>query len=81
MRARPFYIKASIDGRASELVGGPANGKGEMQAMILQRDEGVAIPILKITTHNETINGKHMLTTKAWDTETNTLIFEKTTNY
>lgn len=81
MAIRPFYIEADIDGRQALLTGGPSGKIGTMRTTILQRNKGIAEPVVKITTHSETIDGKQMLTTKVWDAETQKVVFEKTTNY
>lgn len=40
MSVRPFYISADIEGRKTELTGGPRRKDGYMNIEITQRDEG-----------------------------------------
>ncbi len=40
MAVRNFWIEADIDGRKTELKGGPANKQGGLSCTIYQRDEG-----------------------------------------
>ena len=40
MALRNFYVKARIDGRETELAGGPRRKDGGMTIRVLQRDEG-----------------------------------------
>jgi len=48
MAVRNFWIDADIDGRKTELSGGPASKEGGMTVVIKQRDEGNIVRALKV---------------------------------
>lgn len=48
MAVRNFYINANIDGRQTNLTGGPANKDGGFDLLITQRDNGSIIDAAKI---------------------------------
>ena len=45
---RNFYLRAEIDGRKSELTGGPASKDGGMYVELLMRSEGKPVNVLRI---------------------------------
>ena len=51
MATRNFYVRADIDGRRTQLSGGPASKEGGMTIELTQRCEGGIIPCLKIVCH------------------------------
>ena len=45
---RNFYLRAEIDGRKSELTGGPASKDGGMYIELMMRSEGKPVNVLRI---------------------------------
>lgn len=62
MSVRPFYISADIEGRKTELTGGPRRKDGYMNIEITQRDEGAITTAFTIRcyleTNKEIVGGK-----------------------
>lgn len=56
MSVRPFYISADIEGRKTELTGGPRRKDGYMNIEITQRDEGAITTAFTIRCYLETNN-------------------------
>lgn len=48
MATRNFYIEANIDGRTTQLVGGPASKEGGFDMTVKMRDKGRRVTALKI---------------------------------
>lgn len=48
MSVRNFYVEGHVDGRATDLTGGPRNGLGGMRLFITQRDSGGISPAFTI---------------------------------
>jgi hypothetical protein len=48
MSLRNFWLKASIDGRATELTGGPRAKDGKMVASIYARDKGESVKFVEV---------------------------------
>ena len=48
MAVRNFWVDADIDGRKTELAGGPASKEGGMRITIKQRDEGGIVTAFKV---------------------------------
>lgn len=69
MPVRPFYIRARIDGRHTELTGGPKSKDGNVYIDIYQRDKGAITSPFKISQYStkdfneETQKWEHHLTT------------------
>ena len=63
MAVRNFWVDASIDGRKTDLQGGPASKEGGMQLTIKQRDDGGIVTAFKIYCHE--IDGE--LVTEVYD--------------
>lgn len=74
MAVRNFYVKANIDGRATNLGGGPASKTGEMTVRLYQRDDGAITDALLIECKER--DGK--LTTEVYD-KNHKLIFTNET--
>lgn len=49
MAVRNFWVEANIDGRETELSGGPRNKEGGMVIRLYQRDEGKIEEAIKVT--------------------------------
>ena len=73
MAVRNFWIEAYIDGRKTDLEGGPRNKEGGFELVVKQRDDGSITEGVRVTGH------EHMgrLYLRVWDG--NTVIFEKDT--
>ena len=48
MATRNFYVEGDIDGRATELTGGPRNANGGMRLYVTQRDKGSIVQAFTI---------------------------------
>ena len=48
MALRNFWLEAKIDGRKTELKGGPRNKTGGMRTKVYVRDQGVSVLACKI---------------------------------
>lgn len=59
MSVRNFWIEAEIDGRKTDLSGGPRAKDGEMRIVISQREEGA---IKKILVINCRVDGDELIT-------------------
>ena len=53
MAVRNFYVKANIDGRETELAGGPRNKDGGMSITLYQRDKGAITEVIRINCFEE----------------------------
>ena len=53
MAVRNFWVDADIDGRKTELSGGPASKEGGMKITIKQRDEGSIVTAFRIYCYEE----------------------------
>ena len=82
MAVRPFYIEADIEGRNSNLSGGPMRKDGTMFVRLKQRDQGGITDafIVRCTTDTDE-NGKLLLTTSIIDGDTKEVVARKTTEY
>lgn len=49
MAVRNFYLEAEIDGRKTDLHGGPQNKKGGMKVELYQRNKGEILHVATIT--------------------------------
>ena len=56
MAVRNFWVDANIDGRKTELQGGPASKEGGMKVVIKQRDEGGIVTAVKVYCYEEAGN-------------------------
>lgn len=82
MAVRPFYIESHIDGRSTDLTGGPVNKMGEMRTTIYQREEGSIIEAFSIecrTGYDD--SGNIILTTTIFDKDSGAKIAQKVTRY
>ena len=68
MAVRNFWVDASIDGRKTELSGGPKSKGGGMKVVIKQREEGSIVTALTVYCYEiggelvtEVFNGEHEL--------------------
>lgn len=75
MAVRNFWIDANIDGRETELAGGPRSKDGGMDVVIKQRDCGKITTAVKIRCFE--YEGK--LTVEVSDGKTNEVVFERET--
>lgn len=48
MAMRNFWIDGSVDGRATDITGGPRAKDGGLSLTIAQRDEGTSLEVVKI---------------------------------
>lgn len=62
MAVRNFYVRGDIDGRQTELTGGPTNKNGGMKLYVTQRDNGNVVRAFSIESRE--YNGK--LTTRVF---------------
>lgn len=81
MAVRPFYVEAEIEGRVTPVKGGPKSKHGSIHTEVFQRNQGEIDHILTIKQASVKENGKHILKTQVIDTETQEIVFEKSTNY
>lgn len=63
MAVRPFYMSADIEGRNTELTGGPRSKTGEMEIKIQQRSKGLIETAFKIDSYSFEKDGKLWLRT------------------
>lgn len=77
MAIRNFYIAAEIDGRSTQLTGGPAARDGGMSLVLSQRDKGRIRTALSIECDVDPITGK--LNTYVYD-DTGVLLLNHTTS-
>lgn len=68
MAVRNFWVDANIDGRKTELSGGPASKEGGMRITIKQREEGSIVTALRVYCYEvdgelvtDVFNGDHEL--------------------
>lgn len=80
MNVRPFYIRASIDGRNTTLEGGPKAKTGGQQITILQRKNGESVTAFTVLSYPENKYGKLYLITKIFDRD-NKKVAEYETEY
>ena len=73
---RPFWLDANVDGRKSNLCGGPRRRDGSMSIDIKQRDNGNSITAFKIECESD---GK-TCETRVYDSNGD-LVATHTTNY
>lgn len=69
MALRNFWFTAKIDGRKTELSGGPQSREGGMRITIRQRDNGASAPAVVISCHEA---GDDLFTSVTIDGETYT---------
>jgi len=82
MAVRPFYIESSIDGRKTDLSGGPQNKEGGIYTTIYQRNEGSIAEAFKVKCYsNVRDDGTIILTTAVYDAETGECVARKETLY
>lgn len=79
MATRNFWIDADIDGRATELSGGPRRKDGGMSVSIKQRNEGGIQEALSIQCYVEHIDGKENLVCRVVDKVANKVVCENRT--
>jgi hypothetical protein len=48
MAVRNFYVEGHVDGRKTDLTGGPVNREGGMRLFITQRENGSIVPAFTI---------------------------------
>lgn len=77
---RPFYIRASIDGRNTALEGGPKAKTGGQQIILKQRKNGESVTAFSILSYPENRDGKLHLITKVFDRD-NKKVAEYETEY
>jgi hypothetical protein len=63
MAVRPFYMTADIEGRATELSGGPRSKNGYQNIKINQRNKGEIETAFTICSYSIDREGKHFLVT------------------
>ena len=73
---RPFWLDANIEGRQTNLCGGPRRNDGRMNIDIIQRDNGSSVTAFKIECESD---GK-TCETRVYDSNGD-LIATHTTNY
>ena len=74
MAIRNFYLDAEIDGRKTDLHGGPQSKKGGMDIRIWQRKEGKPVPAFNIICMEK--NGRLITRVIPAETEAPILEFE-----
>lgn len=79
MSVRPFYIEADIEGRQTNLTGGPRRKDGEARINIYQRDEGSITRPFYIEQYSKQEDGVHKLVTDVY--HNGEQIAKHTTNY
>lgn len=62
MAVRNFYVSGDVDGRRTELTGGPVNKEGGMYLRITQRDDGSIRTAFTIRSWVRRNDGKLMTT-------------------
>lgn len=80
MNVRPFYVRASIDGRNTALESGPKAKTGGQQIILKQRKNGESVTAFSILSYPENINGVLYLITKVFDCD-NKKVAEYKTKY
>lgn len=78
MAVRPFYMTAEIEGRNTDLSGGPRNKNGEMNIKIQQRNKGEIETVLNISSHAVERDGKLMLRTVIYDASGKSIFIHET---
>lgn len=78
MAVRPFYMEANVDGRASQLSGGPKSKGGGMGVTIYQRDNGAVSRIFRIESSSTMRDGKLILVTSVFDKKGSIVAQEET---
>lgn len=66
MAVRPFYIESDIEGRQTNLAGGPKSGRGDMTTSVYQRDEGAITEPYKICCRHKFEGEEHYLVTEVF---------------
>ena len=66
MAVRPFYIESDIEGRKTNLAGGPKSGQGDMTTSVYQRDEGSITEPYKIYCRHKIEGDTHKLVTEIY---------------
>lgn len=80
MAIRPFYMSADIDGRSSNLSGGPKGKSGGQDITIYQRDNGSVITAFRVVSFSR-VDGKTLvLTTQVLDKD-GRVVAQEVTNY
>ena len=78
MAVRPFYMEANVDGRTSQLSGGPKSKSGGMDVTIYQRDNGDISKVFRIESNSTMRDGKLILVTSVFDKKGNIVAQEET---
>lgn len=61
---RPFYIESDVEGRKTNLKGGPISKSGDMTTSVYQRDEGSITEPYTILCRHRFREGVHYLVTE-----------------
>ena len=80
MAIRPFYMEATIDGRASKLTGGPKGKGGWQDVVVYQRNKGSITTAFRIESSSAMHNGKLILITRVLD-KNGTVVAREETEY
>lgn len=75
---RPFYMTADIEGRRTELTGGPRSKDGTMEIKIQQRNKGEIETAFDIFSYSIEEDGKRYLVTSVKDSQRRTVAMHKT---
>lgn len=78
MAVRPFYMEANVDGRTSQLSGGPKSKGGGMDVTIYQRDNGDISKVFRIKSSSTMRDGKLILVTSVFDKKGSIVAQEET---
>lgn len=78
MAVRPFYMTADIEGRATEITGGPRSKNGSMDIKIQQRNKGEIETAFTISSYCREEEGKNYLITSVRNSEGMTVAVHKT---
>ena len=66
MAVRNFWLKANIDGRSTELTGGPQRKDGGFYLTVKQRDDGGIIEPIQVEGYATEEDGEIILNLKVW---------------
>lgn len=80
MAVRPFYLEADVEGRQTNLTGGPKRKDGTMRIVITQRDQGGITKAFTICCGTDTVDGVEKLVSSVYDSNGN-LVAEHYTDY
>lgn len=80
MAIRPFYMSANIDGRSSNLSGGPKNKNGRQDITIYQRDNGSIVTAFRVVSFSRMEGKTLVLTTQVLDKD-GKVVAQEVTNY